>query len=708
MPTPSAVRRALLALALLVPLAVDPFGADTQGVKTALLTLAGGTLLALEGAAVLAGRPVPRTTGPEALLLLLCAWAAASLAWATNPALGSTRVLALVGVLGLARGVRAELAAGSSAWRWLAALMAAATLAVLVDFGLVLRAQPGLAEEAAKHASRLFVHNNMAAGWVACLVPLAIAGVLATAGWTRSLPWLAALALLVAGLQLYGSRASLLGAAIALPVTAGLVLAQPRLARARPPGRRLALLAGALVLAGALLPLSDTARGLAKDAYYAGVKLTGIEVEDGAFRQILWRKTLVMAAERPLSGVGAGNFPVVFPRFERFQAPKPHAHNDLLQVLSELGLPGALLFLALLAGTALLLLRGLLGRTDPARHALLAGLAGSLAVLFVGGLFEVPCALAATQALLAWMLGLGGALQPGGASSVPRASRLLGAVILAAGLLAAGLTAARLPASWLMARAEAAARAGELDAAEALYTRAAALGTGAYHPWRTLGLIARQRGRLPEALEHMRRARALAPHAAERMVDEGDVLGDMGRWDEAADAFAAAVALTPQADEPFFRLQLALGQSGQLARMVDACEQRVRQDTEVSLAVIVKLADAARRLADTVPEAEQERALVRARHWYAVLAQEDPARRPALDANFRDLTHRLQIRPGAPDTWFKGTYRRWLDQGGWGIPGPALSVSLVEEDPRLYPGWILPPEAFAPGSWRHPSLWKDG
>ncbi|MBM3985815.1 MAG: tetratricopeptide repeat protein, partial [Planctomycetes bacterium] len=227
-------------------------------------------------------------------------------------------------------------------------------------------------------------------------------------------------------------------------------------------------------------------------------------------------------------------------------------------------------------------------------------------------------------------------------------------------------------------------------------------------PEREQALIAVALGRPGDALAHVLRARALAPHSVELMEDHGDVLGHLGRWAEAADCYAAAVRATPEADEPFLRLQLALDRSGQFARAVEAYEQRVREDEGVDVALIIRLADAARRLAFSLEGAEQERALVRARHWYAVVAQEDPSRRAGFDAMFRDLTHRLQILPGAPDAWFKGTYRRWLDQGGWGIPGPALGVGLLEGGQRLYPGWELPPEAFAPGSWRHPSVWQDG
>jgi O-antigen ligase len=719
MSVPVAVRRALLVASLLVPLVMDPFGADTQAAKAGLLALVGGTLLALEGAAVVAGRLVPRTTGPEALLLLLAAWSAASLAWAANPALGLSRVLGLVGLLGLVRGVRAEVERPAAAQRWLAALLAAGVLAVGVDALLLLRAREDLGSEALKHASQVFVHNNMAAGFVTALLPLAIAGALAAAGWRRTAGGLAVLVALLGYLGLLQSRAGLLAALLSVLVTGGLFLLLPRLQRAGPPGRRALLVAGGLVLAAALLPLSDTARGLAKDVYYATVRMTGLQLTDASFRPDLWRKSLEMVAERPLGGVGAGNFPVEIPRFDRYQAPKPHAHNDALQLLAETGLPGLLLFLGLLAGTGLLLARGLAGRSEPERFVVQAALAGQAAVLVASGFFEVPLALAATQAQFAWLLGLCGALQRDGSVKVARGARGLGAVMLLAGVLAAGLAGLRLPASWLMARAAAAGAAAQqeglpesqrvrlLEEALALHGRAAQLGTGAYHPEREQARIALALGRSGDALAHVLRARALAPHSVELLVLQGDMLGTLERWAEAADCYAAAVRATPRADEPFWRLQLALDRSGQPARAVEAYEQRVREDADVDVALVIRLADAARRLAFELEGDEQERALVRARHWYAVVAQEDPARRADFDAIYRDLTHRLQVRPGAPDSWFKGTYRRWLDQGGWGIPGPALFIGLAGDERRLYPGWELPPEAFAPGTWRHPSVWKE-
>ncbi len=704
----STARRALLVLALLVPLAMDPFGADTQGWKAALLALAGGLLLALDGAAALAGRPVPRATAPEVVLALLAAWAAASLAWAGNPALGASRVLLLVGMLGLARGVRAEVTDVAAGRRWMRALLLAAGAAVALDAVLVLVAPEPLPGEAAKHASQVFVHNNMAASFAMTLAPLLVAAVLGAAGWRRALAWLVGLAGLLAYLGLLDSRAGLLGALLAVLAVGALFLLRPRLLAAGRPGRRLVIGACVLVLLGAVAPLSDGVRGLAKDAWYAGVKLSGIELQDVSFRQILWRKTLEMAARQPLAGVGAGNFPVEFPRHERLTTPKPHAHNDALQVLAELGVPGLLLFLGLLASLALWLARGLAGPADAGRFALLAGLAGLLVTFIAGGLFEVPFALGATAAHLAWAIGFAGALSSPGPPVVATRARAAGALALLAGLLAAGVTLWRLPASWLMRRAATAEQEGRLDDAIASYGRAAGLCTGAYHPLRMGALLQRRSGRREAALADIGAARGLAPFSSELLVDEGDILSELGRHAEAVESYGLAQRLSPKNEEIFARLMLALARSGQAGRAIDELEQFVRQDTGIRLDYIIKLADMTREHADTLAGAAQELAWVRSRHWYAVVAQEDPARRAALDPIFKDLTHRLQsLHDGQPDPWFQGTYRRWLDQGGWGIPGPALWLSLGDESRRLYPGWELPPEAFATGSWRQPSVWQE-
>jgi probable O-glycosylation ligase (exosortase A-associated) len=79
-----------------------------------------------------------------------------------------------------------------------------------------------------------------------------------------------------------------------------------------------------------------------------------------------WRTGLNMAAERPMSGVGAGAFVVAWPSFAPGDAgPARTEHNTFIQLLAELGIPGLTLFLAAFVA-------GVLGVSRAARQPRLA------------------------------------------------------------------------------------------------------------------------------------------------------------------------------------------------------------------------------------------------------------------------------------------------------------------------------------------------
>ena len=59
----------------------------------------------------------------------------------------------------------------------------------------------------------------------------------------------------------------------------------------------------------------------------------------------IWKKSLVSIGQRPLLGVGIGNFPVVLDQNIRLTKAGSSAHNIYLQVASEMGIPAALVFL---------------------------------------------------------------------------------------------------------------------------------------------------------------------------------------------------------------------------------------------------------------------------------------------------------------------------------------------------------------------------
>jgi O-antigen ligase len=110
----------------------------------------------------------------------------------------------------------------------------------------------------------------------------------------------------------------------------------------------------------------------------------------------IWRRAAGYVSERPVLGVGAGNFPVaegtLSPLAERGRAGLPvkwsAAHNSYVQIGTELGLPGLLMFVGLLWGafTALRRVRRFAARTR-APPALGETLAASLVGFLVGAFF---------------------------------------------------------------------------------------------------------------------------------------------------------------------------------------------------------------------------------------------------------------------------------------------------------------------------------
>ena len=711
------LRRLIVPAVVLVPLVVDPFFRDTQGYKTLALALLGSLALLLEAlAGTVRSASVRRLDLPETVLAVLIGWSALSLAWATNPEIGLLRVVSLVGLLGVVRGVRDSVTSAAVARRWLAGLLAVGVVAVLVDGMAVLHPGRQLSEASAKYASWLFVHNNLAAACITPLAPLAVILLLAPGSARGRLLALLALAAVGGYLVVLRSRAGLLAAAVGILVLLALVALRRRLASGRPGGRRWALVAALVVLLGALLPFSDAARGLAKDAFYRGVELSGIDIQDTLFRPRLWRQTMVLVKEAPLTGVGAGNFVVEYPRVERQPEIKPHAHNDALQVLSELGLPGLLLFFGLAASTALTGMRALAARAAAGPrgdYVLGAGLLGALAVFAVVGLFEVPFALGASCASLGVLIGCvtGLAAAPPGAQAssrqarhvtAPALPRAAAALLLLVALVSTCLTSLRLPASWLVTRAEQAGQDQDLDAAERSLRQLIALRTGAVNPFLLLAQIDTVRGDGEAALADVRAARRLWPHNAELAETEGDKQAALGRFDAAVDCFQESLDLSPTRDSALFKLVTALDQSGQLQAAIDLLEYKVRSNAALTLDSVRKLADMWRRRAEQLEGDERTWALVAARHFYAVLLDDaPPAWWPQVDPTFKDVTHRLQILPGAPQSWFE-IYRRYLEQGGWNMPASALYTSIGRDGFRLFPGWVEPYGPPMPGAWRRP------
>ena len=258
------------------------------------------------------------------------------------------------------------------------ALLASTTLASLMgiaqnfygrQFATPFAVEPTSVTFPAARVFSTFGNPIFFAGYLALVIPVT-AGALAL-----SVPWSGRFSfLLVSGLVqlialvLTSSRGAFLGLA------AGLVA----LALFTKPMRRwVAGLAGtALVLvlvAGLVRP------GLVKHLFAGG--------DPG--RLLMWRTAVEMWKTRPWTGVGLGQFNREYPCIQAriadpgeagFGVNAGFAHNDFLQAAAELGVPGVILFAALVVGLLFIPDSGLMGK---------AFKAGAIAVA-VNGLFNPP------------------------------------------------------------------------------------------------------------------------------------------------------------------------------------------------------------------------------------------------------------------------------------------------------------------------------
>ncbi|HML89182.1 MAG TPA: O-antigen ligase family protein [Methylomusa anaerophila] len=73
-----------------------------------------------------------------------------------------------------------------------------------------------------------------------------------------------------------------------------------------------------------------------------------------ALRIALWESTLAMIIDKPILGIGWGAYWMVYPKYDFFLSDPTikmfHAHNMYLHIAAEIGIPGLMVFLAILYG----------------------------------------------------------------------------------------------------------------------------------------------------------------------------------------------------------------------------------------------------------------------------------------------------------------------------------------------------------------------
>lgn len=231
-------------------------------------------------------------------------------------------------------------------------------------------------------------HPNGIAGTLAFFTPL-LAGLSWSQGAIRGAwqaeghPWwqklgrwwpglgLGALGLTVFTLLLTQSRGGFIGVAAGLTILAGWHK------------RRILWV---ILTAGLLVGLGVAAGLLVGRGTDAGLGLTLVETMDVgpgglslAGRQEAWQRAIYMIQDFPFTGIGIGTFDrvadVLYPFFLIGpDANIPHAHNNLLEVGVDTGIPGLVAYVALLVAFGVAAWRAYLTLTDAAPRALIAGL----------------------------------------------------------------------------------------------------------------------------------------------------------------------------------------------------------------------------------------------------------------------------------------------------------------------------------------------
>jgi tetratricopeptide (TPR) repeat protein len=172
----------------------------------------------------------------------------------------------------------------------------------------------------------------------------------------------------------------------------------------------------------------------------------------GSGRYDFYRVALDAFAERPLAGIGYGNFQVPYLAHRRTDEAPRYTHSLPIGVLSQLGLVGAALLLAFLAAIGSATRRALARANE--RRTLVAGALAGFVVWFAHGLVDWLWEFSALGILAFALLGLAargcaGASGPSSARrtprrSLPRGSRAalgLAALTVAASFVALGLAA---------------------------------------------------------------------------------------------------------------------------------------------------------------------------------------------------------------------------------------------------------------------------
>lgn len=597
----------LLALGALIACttAFDPFAGDS-GVDSGLLM----KRAALQGAAFLAtillllgaiarGRLALALSPYDLLAAAFVTLGAVSASWARNGDDSIRDALMSCAAVVVMILVRTEVTVNGP-WRAMAALVVGAVLAALADLVfLVAREETLSLEGAAKFGSRVFPHQNMAALAYGAPAALALVVALSKGPRARRVAYGIAVAVLAFALYLAGSKGALIGLVLGPLLFLGLERVRGGFERVAARLGTAVAGAGSIVIVAALgagavlLPRRPAVSAFLKEAFNRTIETFDLNYHAAYMRPELWKKTFLMFDDHPALGVGLGNFQYVIPAYDVSDPARPHAHNQVLQSLAELGLAGLLLIVLLLAVPCLAALwatrpaAAIAQGGDPAARTASRAVGCALLVFAFQSVFEPPLVLAFGAAIFFALAAI--ATASGRTVVLDVAARPLTRFAFLPAC-AAAIAIQWLPRSFVplaqgeWTRAGLALEAkGDLDGARERYL-AAAEGFDSHVLHQLLGGIEFRRRRFEPALNEFRRALATFPESWSLHLDAAKCLVELGRTSAALAALDRAEALRPGRGEIRFwrgRAHLAGGDLDLAIELLEAHRQGVAENTEI-------------------------------------------------------------------------------------------------------------------------------
>ncbi len=133
-----------------------------------------------------------------------------------------------------------------------------------------------------------------------------------------------------------------------------------------------------------------------------------VQGEISELRLDLWKDSLNMVRDFPLTGTGAGSFMHTYPAYRtiRGQGIADHAHNDYLELLTDGGIIGIALFAWFIAAVLARSYQAFLKRKDPFARHLFAGAFAGIAAFLLHGLTDFNFFIGANGLYLFLLLGL--------------------------------------------------------------------------------------------------------------------------------------------------------------------------------------------------------------------------------------------------------------------------------------------------------------